>query len=126
LRVSGGEEGALLGPSIMPGGFVQSYDTLGPIFESIAARVDDTPCCIHVGPDGAGHHVKMERCSADGRAEPRWHLAEEICLVFAGPGHVTVRPQQHGGYIQFLAAVDDVVDPVGPPGDRESAGSVEE
>ncbi len=57
--VSGGEEGALLGPSIMPGGSAQSYEKLGPIFESIAAQVDGTPCCTHVGPDGAGHFVKM-------------------------------------------------------------------
>jgi 6-phosphogluconate dehydrogenase len=57
--VSGGEEGALLGPSIMPGGSVHSYEKLGPIFESIAAQVDGTPCCVHVGPDGAGHFVKM-------------------------------------------------------------------
>jgi 6-phosphogluconate dehydrogenase len=57
--VSGGEEGALLGPSIMPGGSPESYQTLGPIFESIAATVDGTPCCTHVGPDGAGHFVKM-------------------------------------------------------------------
>ncbi|HZE48412.1 MAG TPA: NADP-dependent phosphogluconate dehydrogenase [Jatrophihabitantaceae bacterium] len=57
--VSGGEEGALLGPSIMPGGSAQSYEKLGPIFESIAAQVDETPCCVHVGPDGAGHFVKM-------------------------------------------------------------------
>ncbi len=57
--VSGGEEGALNGPSIMPGGSPQSYEKLGPIFESIAAVVDDTPCCVHVGPDGAGHFVKM-------------------------------------------------------------------
>jgi 6-phosphogluconate dehydrogenase len=57
--VSGGEEGALLGPSIMPGGSVESYAKLGPIFESIAAVVDDTPCCVHIGPDGAGHFVKM-------------------------------------------------------------------
>jgi 6-phosphogluconate dehydrogenase len=57
--VSGGEEGALLGPSIMPGGSPQSYEKLGPIFESIAAQVDGTPCCVHVGPDGAGHFVKM-------------------------------------------------------------------
>jgi 6-phosphogluconate dehydrogenase len=57
--VSGGEEGALNGPSIMPGGSVESYRTLGPIFESIAAQVDGTPCCVHVGPDGAGHFVKM-------------------------------------------------------------------
>jgi len=57
--VSGGEVGALTGPSIMPGGSVQSYRKLGPILESIAARVDGTPCCIHIGPDGAGHFVKM-------------------------------------------------------------------
>src|SRR5215471_3543732 len=57
--VSGGEEGALHGPSIMPGGSAESYQTLGPMFESIAAQVDGTPCCVHVGPDGAGHFVKM-------------------------------------------------------------------
>jgi 6-phosphogluconate dehydrogenase len=57
--VSGGEEGALRGPSIMPGGSKHSYEKLGPIFESIAAKVDGVPCCIHVGPDGAGHFVKM-------------------------------------------------------------------
>ena len=57
--VSGGEEGALLGPSIMPGGSRASYDRLGPILESIAAQVDGEPCCIHVGPDAAGHFVKM-------------------------------------------------------------------
>jgi 6-phosphogluconate dehydrogenase len=57
--VSGGEEGALNGPSIMPGGSKHSYEKLGPIFESIAASVDGTPCCVHVGPDGAGHFVKM-------------------------------------------------------------------
>ncbi|MDN4481602.1 NADP-dependent phosphogluconate dehydrogenase [Demequina muriae] len=58
--VSGGEEGALLGPSIMPGGPAESYVTLGPILEKIAAKAEDgTPCCVHIGPDGAGHFVKM-------------------------------------------------------------------
>jgi 6-phosphogluconate dehydrogenase len=57
--VSGGEEGALNGPSIMPGGSAESYRTIGPILESIAAQVDGTPCCTHVGPDGSGHFVKM-------------------------------------------------------------------
>lgn len=57
--ISGGEEGALNGPSIMPGGPAESWKTLGPILESIAAKVDGTPCVIHIGPDGAGHFVKM-------------------------------------------------------------------
>src|SRR5262252_4224370 len=57
--VSGGEEGALNGPSIMPGGPRQAYARLGPILEGIAAQVEGTPCCTYVGPDGAGHFVKM-------------------------------------------------------------------
>jgi 6-phosphogluconate dehydrogenase len=59
MGVSGGEEGALNGPSIMPGGPKESYTTLGPILEDISAKVDGTPCCTWVGPDGAGHFVKM-------------------------------------------------------------------
>jgi 6-phosphogluconate dehydrogenase len=59
MGVSGGEEGALNGPSIMPGGSVESYRALGPMLETISAHVDGTPCCTHVGPDGAGHFVKM-------------------------------------------------------------------
>ncbi|WP_432923013.1 NADP-dependent phosphogluconate dehydrogenase [Microbispora sp. CA-135349] len=57
--ISGGEEGALNGPSIMPGGAPEAYETLGPLLEDIAAKVDGVPCCVHVGPDGAGHFVKM-------------------------------------------------------------------
>ncbi|AIT61055.1 NADP-dependent phosphogluconate dehydrogenase [Corynebacterium doosanense] len=57
--ISGGEEGALNGPSIMPGGPKESWDTLGPLLESIAANVGGTPCVTHIGPDGAGHFVKM-------------------------------------------------------------------
>ncbi|WP_228992012.1 NADP-dependent phosphogluconate dehydrogenase [Streptomyces sp. DH8] len=58
--ISGGEEGALNGPSIMPGGSAESYASLGPMLESIAARAKDgTPCTTHIGPDGAGHFVKM-------------------------------------------------------------------
>ncbi|GAB3616490.1 NADP-dependent phosphogluconate dehydrogenase [Okibacterium endophyticum] len=57
--ISGGEEGALKGPSIMPGGSAESYETLGPILESIAAVAEGEPCVTHVGTDGAGHFVKM-------------------------------------------------------------------
>ncbi|WP_300017689.1 NADP-dependent phosphogluconate dehydrogenase [Pseudonocardia sp.] len=59
VGVSGGEEGALLGPSIMPGGDPAAYAEVEQILTSIAAVVDGTPCCVHVGPDGAGHYVKM-------------------------------------------------------------------
>lgn len=57
--ISGGEEGALKGPSIMPGGSVESYQTLGPILSSIAAIAEGEPCVTHIGTDGAGHFVKM-------------------------------------------------------------------
>jgi len=58
--VSGGEEGALRGPSIMPGGSADAWPLVKPIFQAIAARVDDgSPCCQWVGSDGAGHFVKM-------------------------------------------------------------------
>jgi len=59
MGVSGGEEGALNGPSIMPGGSKESYQALGPMLETISAHVDGTPCCTHIGADGAGHFVKM-------------------------------------------------------------------
>ena len=57
--VSGGEEGALKGPSIMPGGSREAYDDVEHVFTTIAAQVDGTPCCAYVGADGAGHYVKM-------------------------------------------------------------------
>ncbi|MCW2808956.1 MAG: 6-phosphogluconate dehydrogenase [Marmoricola sp.] len=59
MGVSGGEEGALNGPSIMVGGSDHAYERLGPIVEDIAAKVDGTPCATHVGPDASGHFVKM-------------------------------------------------------------------
>ena len=57
--VSGGEEGALKGPSIMPGGHRAGYDAVGKILRDISAKVDGQPCCTYIGPDGAGHYVKM-------------------------------------------------------------------
>ena len=57
--VSGGEEGALKGPSLMPGGSRESWEMIAPIFRKIAAQVDGEPCCRYMGPDGAGHYVKM-------------------------------------------------------------------
>ncbi|MBK5243106.1 NADP-dependent phosphogluconate dehydrogenase, partial [Clostridium sp.] len=57
--VSGGEEGALKGPAIMPGGQLDAYKIVEPIFKAIAAKVDGDPCCTYIGASGAGHYVKM-------------------------------------------------------------------
>ncbi|MCC3647768.1 NADP-dependent phosphogluconate dehydrogenase [Cytobacillus firmus] len=57
--VSGGEEGALKGPSIMPGGQKEAYELVAPIFQDIAAKVNGEACTTYIGPDGAGHYVKM-------------------------------------------------------------------
>ncbi|HEX8141283.1 MAG TPA: NADP-dependent phosphogluconate dehydrogenase [Pyrinomonadaceae bacterium] len=57
--VSGGEEGALWGPSLMPGGAAEAYREIRPVWEAIAAKTEDGPCTTHVGPDAAGHFVKM-------------------------------------------------------------------
>ena len=59
VGVSGGEEGALKGPSIMPGGSKEGWQVLAPIYTKIAAVAEDEPCCRYMGPDGAGHYVKM-------------------------------------------------------------------
>lgn len=59
MGVSGGEEGALHGPSLMPGGTEQAYRDLEPILTKIAAQVDDGPCVTYIGPGGSGHYVKM-------------------------------------------------------------------
>lgn len=57
--VSGGEEGALKGPAIMPGGQKEAYDLVEPILTAISAKVNGDPCCTYIGADGAGHFVKM-------------------------------------------------------------------
>ena len=59
MGVSGGEEGALHGPSLMPGGTKEAYEAIEPIVTKIAAQVDDGPCVTYIGPRGAGHYVKM-------------------------------------------------------------------
>ena len=59
LGISGGEEGALYGPSIMPGGQFEAYTNIENILKKIAATVDGIPCCVYIGPGGSGHYVKM-------------------------------------------------------------------
>lgn len=57
--VSGGEEGALNGPAIMPGGRPEAWKLIAPVFHAISAKVENEPCCTYIGADGAGHYVKM-------------------------------------------------------------------
>ena len=59
MGVSGGEEGALLGPSMMPGGDESAYRRIEPVVTKMAAHVDGEPCCVFIGPEGSGHYVKM-------------------------------------------------------------------
>lgn len=59
VGISGGEKGARFGPSIMPGGDIAAYPKVQPILEAVAARAEGEPCCAFIGPDGAGHYVKM-------------------------------------------------------------------
>ncbi|WP_158813920.1 NADP-dependent phosphogluconate dehydrogenase [Methylocapsa sp. S129] len=59
MGVSGGEEGALEGPSMMPGGDAEAYARIAPMVTKMAAQVDGTPCCAFIGPEGSGHYVKM-------------------------------------------------------------------
>lgn len=59
MGVSGGEEGGLRGPSMMPGAIARFHEVVAPMFTKVVAQVADGPCCSYVGPDGAGHYVKM-------------------------------------------------------------------
>src|ERR671919_852823 len=59
MGVSGGEEGALWGPSLMPGGPADAYRHLEPMLTAIAAKTEAGPCVTHIGPGGSGHYVKM-------------------------------------------------------------------
>jgi len=92
--VSGGEEGALKGPSIMPGGPASSWEIIRPIFESIAAQVEGVPCVTLIGPGGAGHYVKMVHngieygdmqliCEAYNIFKAAGFTAEELAEVFS-------------------------------------------
>jgi len=81
--VSGGEEGARKGPSIMPGGPASTWATLRPVFEAIAAKVDGQPCVTHIGEGGAGHYVKMIH---NGIEYGDMQLICEVYAIFAAAG----------------------------------------
>ncbi|MGL5254780.1 MAG: NADP-dependent phosphogluconate dehydrogenase [Brevinema sp.] len=79
VGVSGGEMGALLGPSIMPGGDASIYPIIAPFLEKIAAQKDGQPCCTYIGPSGAGHYVKMVH---NGIEYADMQLIAEVYLYF--------------------------------------------
>ncbi len=81
--ISGGEYGALHGPSIMPGGHEEAYEIVGPLLEDAAAQVDGEPCCAYLGPHSAGHYVKMvhngiEYAVMQSIAEAYWLMAQGL------------------------------------------------
>ena len=85
--VSGGEEGALKGPSMMPGGSADAWPAVKPIFQAIAAKVgpkNDIPCCEWVGPRGAGHYVKMVHNGIE--YGDMQLICEAYFMLQAGPG----------------------------------------
>ena len=92
--VSGGEEGALKGPAIMPGGPKESWEIIRPVFESISAKVENDPCVTLIGPGGAGHYVKMVHngieygdmqliCEAYNIFKSAGFTADELAQVFS-------------------------------------------
>ncbi|MDJ0382782.1 NADP-dependent phosphogluconate dehydrogenase [Streptomyces sp. G-G2] len=114
VGISGGEEGALLGPSIMPGGSPESWEALGPMLEKISAKAaDGTPCTSHMGPDGAGHFVKMvhngiEYADMQLIAEA-YHLLREVAGYSPARIAETFREWNRGRLDSYLIEITAVV-----------------
>ncbi|WP_010664742.1 decarboxylating NADP(+)-dependent phosphogluconate dehydrogenase [Marinilabilia salmonicolor] len=108
--VSGGEEGALLGPSIMPGGSPKAWEAVKPIFQSIAAKVEDgTPCCDWVGEKGAGHFVKMVHNGIEyGDMQiinEAYHIMKELLGMSADEMHEVFREWNEGPLDSYLIEI---------------------
>lgn len=108
--VSGGEEGALLGPSIMPGGSPEAWPLVKPIFQAIAARVDDgSPCCDWVGENGAGHFVKMVHNGIEyGDMQlicEAYQLMKDLLGMSAGEMHEVFREWNKGDLDSYLIEI---------------------
>ncbi len=109
MGISGGEEGALHGPSLMPGGSAQAYQAIAPVLERIAARVDDRPCFSYVGPDGAGHYVKMvhngiEYCDMQLIAEA-YHLLRQAGGLSVAQSQTVFAQWQQGPLDSYLIEI---------------------
>jgi len=122
--VSGGEEGALLGPSIMPGGSKAAWPEVKPVFQAIAAKVEDgTPCCDWVGENGAGHFVKMVHNGIEyGDMQlicEAYHIMRELLGMSAKEMHNVFREWNEGELdsylIEITRAILDYYDTDGKP-----------
>jgi len=108
--VSGGEEGALKGPSIMPGGTVSAWDEVKPIFQGISAKVDgDVPCCDWVGENGAGHFVKMVHNGIEyGDMQlitEAYHLMKNLLGMSADEMHEVFKEWNEGDLSSYLIEI---------------------
>ncbi len=108
--VSGGEEGALIGPSIMPGGSRKAWESVRPIFQAIAAKVDDgTPCCDWVGDNGAGHFVKMVHNGIEyGDIQlicEAYHIMRELLGMSASEIHAVFKEWNEGELQSYLIEI---------------------
>lgn len=108
--VSGGEEGALKGPSIMPGGSAEAWPHVKPIFQSIAAKVEDgSPCCDWVGENGAGHFVKMVHNGIEyGDMQlicEAYHIMQELLGMTAGEMHHVFKDWNEGDLDSYLIEI---------------------
>jgi 6-phosphogluconate dehydrogenase len=108
--VSGGEEGALLGPSIMPGGSKDAWPFVKPIFQAIAAKVEDgTPCCDWVGENGAGHFVKMVHNGIEyGDMQlitEAYQVMRDLLNLTAGEMHAIFRDWNEGELNSYLIEI---------------------
>ena len=108
--VSGGEEGALLGPSIMPGGSAQAWPAVKPIFQGIAARVEDgSPCCDWVGSGGAGHFVKMVHNGIEygdmQLINEIYHIMKDVLGMSADEMHLVFKEWNEGELDSYLIEI---------------------
>lgn len=108
--VSGGEEGALLGPSLMPGGSKAAWESVKPVFQAIAAKVDgNTPCCDWIGEDGAGHFVKMVHNGIEyGDMQlicEAYHLMKDLLKMSAGEMHEVFSEWSRGELKSYLIEI---------------------
>ncbi|MFJ5713837.1 NADP-dependent phosphogluconate dehydrogenase [Neobacillus sp. NPDC093127] len=107
--VSGGEEGALTGPAIMPSGQKEAYDAVGPLLTAISAKVNGDPCCTYIGPNGAGHYVKMVHNGIEYSDMQliceSYHLMKDLLGLSVGELHEVFKEWNQGELDSYLIEI---------------------